>query len=399
MSPKGLEVTVEPSVLVWARKSAGYDAEEVARVLRFKKGEVSRWESGEGKPTLSKLEKLATKYKRPLAAFFLPKPPKEKPFPKDFRTLPGKRGTPLSPETRLTIRRALRLQSLAKELMESLGRETMPHIETIKQHDPENEAMKIRRMLGVDIQKQFAWRDVYEALKTWQKIIEKLGVFIFQENIPLEETRGFSLTADKPPAIVLNTNDAPNARIFSLFHEYAHLLLNKGGICDIEEVRLRTEDALTEQFCNHLAGAILVPKDNLLNHPLVSEFRSSNKRPDEILHNIATYFKVSREVILRRLVLLGLANPNFYKRKHEEWKDALEKEKELKRKRRKEKEEGFARDIPHECLRENGAPFVSLVLEAHVQKIITYNDVADYLGVRLKHVPKIEKLVRRQSLL
>ena len=394
---RGFEVTVEPSVLAWARKSAGYDAEEVTKVLKLKKDEINRWESGEERPTLSKLEKLATKYKRPLAVFFLPEPPKEKPFPKDFRTLPGKRGTPLSPETRLAIRRALRLQSLAKELMKSLGRETMPQIEIIRQYNPEIEAIKIRKMLGVHIQEQFAWKDGYEALRTWQKIIEKLGIFIFQESMPLEETRGFSLTTDKPPAIVLNTKDAINGRIFSLFHEYAHLLLNKGGMCDMEEVHLESEDALIEQFCNRLAGDILVQKDNLLNHRLVSELKNIDKWPDEILQKIATDFKVSTEVILRRLVLLGRAQPEFYKRKRAEWKIELEKGREQRKEKIKEK--GFVRDIPHECLRGNSAPFVSLVLEAHAQEIITYNDVADYLRVRLKHVPKIEKLVRRQSLL
>lgn len=399
MSPKGLKVAVEPSVLVWARKSAGYDAEEVANVLRFKKDEINRWESGEENPTLSKLEKLATKYKRPLAVFFLPKPPEEKPPPKDFRTLPGKKGAPFSPETRLAIRRALRLQSLAKELMESLGRESISQIGTVKQDNPENEAIRIRETLGVEIQEQFAWRHEYEALRAWQKNMEKFGVFIFQQNMPLEETRGFSLTADKPPAIVLNTNDAPNARIFSLFHEYAHLLLNKGGICDMEEVHLRNEDALTEQFCNHLAGAILVPKDNLLNHELVSGFEGDGQWPDDILQEIAADFRVSQEVILRRLVLLGRASSNFYKRKREEWEVELEKKKELEKKRRKEKEEGFARDMARECIRDNSAPFISLVLEAHAQEIITYNDIADYLGVRLRHLSAIEKLVRRQRLI
>lgn len=388
------EVTIEPSVLIWARKSAGYDAEEVARALGLKRDKISRWELGEEKPTVSKLERLAEKYKRPLAVFFLPKPPEEKPLPKDFRTLHGKK-LPFSPKTRLAMRRAFRLQSLAKDLMENLGYMPGAKIGTINRNAPENEAIKARKALGIDIQQQFAWRNAYEAFNTWKEEIEKLGIFVFQLKMPLEETRGFSLTEDQPPTIVLNTQDAVNGRTFSLLHEYAHLLLNDGGICDMEEVHPKPEEVSTEQFCNHFAGAILVPKDDLLNHELVKGGGVA-EWPDEILEKLATDFKVSREVILRRLTLFRQANSNFYKRKHGEWKAELAKKKKLERE--KTKEEGFVRNMPRECVRENSIPFISLVLEANTQGIITHNDVADYLGIRLRHLPKIEQLFRRQSL-
>ena len=49
---------------------------------------------------------------------------------------------------------------------------------------------------------------------------------------------------------------------------------------------------------------------------------------------------------------------------------------------------------PRKCIQENGVPFVSLVLESYKKDKITYSDVADYLGIRLKHLPKVEQLVR-----
>ena len=88
--------------------------------------------------------------------------------------------------------------------------------------------------------------------------------------MPIEEARGFSLTDNKIPTVVLNLRDSINGRMFSLFHEYAHLLLDKSGICDMEEQDyLQQEDKTIERFCNHFAGAILVPKDILLAHDLV----------------------------------------------------------------------------------------------------------------------------------
>ncbi|MGC1120569.1 MAG: hypothetical protein WBA22_05700 [Candidatus Methanofastidiosia archaeon] len=51
-------------------------------------------------------------------------------------------------------------------------------------------------------------------------------------------------------------------------------------------------------------------------------------------------------------------------------------------------------NIPLKCIRENGIPFTSLVFNSYRKGKITYNDVADYLKIRTKHIPKVEQLVR-----
>lgn len=384
MPRKSLEAVVEPRVLIWARESIGMNIEEVAKRLNTSEDTVSKWESGQKNPTLIQLEKLArTIYKRPLAAFFLPKPPEEPPLPEDFRTLPRDKRKPFSPKTRLAIRRARRLQSLATELANSLNREIPSPIEKANLSDnPEVVGNRIRMQLGVKIQTQFSWKNEAEALNEWKKAVGKRGVFVFQIGMPLEETRGFSLTEGEFPAIVLNLSDAINGRIFSLFHEYGHLLLNDSGICDMgDQDYLSNQGKLIEKFCNHFAGAILVRKDALINHMLIKSSGYRSHWPDEILKELAKSFKVSQEVILRRLVILSWAGEDFYKRKHEEWKTT-----EYRR-------GGGRRNPPKECVRKNGIPFVSLVLESHRKEKITYSDVADYLEISLKHLPEVEQLI------
>ena len=44
--------------------------------------------------------------------------------------------------------------------------------------------------------------------------------------MPVDDARGFSLTDGEPYVIVVNSADADRARLFTLFHEYAHILLN-----------------------------------------------------------------------------------------------------------------------------------------------------------------------------
>ena len=105
--------------------------------------------------------------------------------------------------------------------------------------------------------------------------------------MPIEEVRGFSLTDNKIPAVVLNLRGFDQWKNFSVVHEYAHLLLDKSGICDMEEQDyLQQEDKAIERFCNHFAGAILVPKDVLLAHDLVK----LRKWSDELLRENSKKF-------------------------------------------------------------------------------------------------------------
>nr|HID57808.1 ImmA/IrrE family metallo-endopeptidase [Desulfobacterales bacterium] len=388
MPRKTLEVTVEPKVLVWARESVGTDIHKVAKRLSVSVDTVAKWELGEKKPTLRALKELARFYKRPLAVFFLPEPPKELPRPKDFRVLPEQERGKLSKETRLGLRNARRLQSLAVELTKSIDREVTINIGKANLTDnPETVAIRERERLSKEIQEQLDWKNSRQALNQWKKKIENLGILVFQFAMPVEEVRGFSLTEGGLPIIVLNLRDSVNARIFTLFHEYAHLLLGTSGICNLEE---GSELPLgIEEFCNHFAGAVLVPKKHLLHHELLKSIRPYSEIPDEYLDRIATSFKVSQEVVLRRMEILELVTKDFYQRRREEWKVKVEKEKIRKK--------GFFVQPAKKCLLEKGLPFVSLVLETHKRGVITYNDVVDYLSIRLKHLNKIEQLIKGES--
>ena len=388
MPPRFVEVPVKPTLLKWARESVGLDIPEISKKLKVSEDVVTKWESGQKRPTLIQIEKLASIYKRPLAIFFLSEPPKDSPLPNDFRTLPEEEKAPLSPETRLAIRRAWRANYLAAELSRSLERETIPKIERADlSDDPESVAAKTRETLGVQIESQFGWKNQYEALNEWRKSIEDKGIFVFQMGMPIKETRGFSLTESRFPVIVLNTRDSVTARIFTLFHEYGHILLNKSGICDMEDRHYLTDEIkLLERFCNHFAGSVLVPKEHLLNHELVRSTNYFPEWPDEVLRKTANDFKVSQEVILRKLLILGMTEEDFYRSKREQWK--------LEIRGIQKKKKGGRQIPPRKCIQENGVTYVSLVLDGYRENRITYSEVADYLSIQTKHLRRVEQLLR-----
>ena len=86
MPDKLFAVSIEPEVLIWARKSIGMEPKDVVKeIKKITTTTIENWEKGKANPTFSQLERLAFIYKRPITAFLLPTPPKEPSFPTDYR--------------------------------------------------------------------------------------------------------------------------------------------------------------------------------------------------------------------------------------------------------------------------------------------------------------------------
>jgi len=382
MSSKSFNVSVEPAVLIWARESIGMSIDAVVKKIKgITINTIKEWEKKDGavKPTFAQIEKLSTVYRRPLSAFLLPAPPKETPFPKDFRTLPSEEKQSLKPKTYLAIRKARRFQYSAIELIKELGEESKKlSIKANPSDNPETLAEKVRIQFGI---KEFPRSTSFTketALDGWIKILEKNGILVFQISITMnKEIKGFSLIDEDVPVIVLRRSDETSAKIFTLFHELAHLLLREGGICDLEE-----SDISHEKFCNHFAGAFLVPKDKLINHSIVKENAKTIEWPENFLRGIARDFNVSREVILRRLLMLGLTTKKYYLEKHKEWKS----------KYKEPSGRGKKNEIKI-CLQERGKKYTSMVFDAYERKKIDVMGLADYLGVTSDKISKIKEAV------
>lgn len=83
---------IDPALLRWARRTAGYDLPTAAAKLGQDARRLEAWEAGEQRLTVPQLRKAAQVYRRPLAVFYLSEPPKGFSALRDFRRLP--RGIP-----------------------------------------------------------------------------------------------------------------------------------------------------------------------------------------------------------------------------------------------------------------------------------------------------------------
>jgi Zn-dependent peptidase ImmA (M78 family)/transcriptional regulator with XRE-family HTH domain len=285
---------------------------------------LQAWETGREFPTMSQLRRLSKYYVRPISLFFLDEPPVDAPMLRDYRRRAGVGPAASSPELLVEIRLAMERREDALDIASGVGLE-LPRfgLESDLSQDAEEVAGRIRGVLGVELRSQKSWGNQYDALSAWRLALERAGVLVFQTGrsskqfVALDEARGFSIALFPLPVVVANGRDWPSARCFTLLHETVHLMLRAGGVCDLHEAqRIRDETERAEVFCNRVAGAVLVPGDDLVRQPEVQRHGRDAPWSDEDLAALARRYWVSWEVVLRRLVIIGGASRSFY----EDWR-------------------------------------------------------------------------------
>lgn len=136
-----------------------------------------------------------------------------------------------------------------------------------------------------------------------------------------------------------------------------------------------------EIFCNRVAGAVLIPKNELLNEPEIRQHIPGEEIDEYDVKRLCRRYFSSREVILRRLLIFGLVTQQFYERKRREYSAEFDRE--------RSNLSGFA--PPYRlALSNNGKYYTKIVLRSYYEHQITASTLSEYLGVRLKHIPNIE---------
>ena len=268
---------------------------------------------------------------------------------------------------------------------------TLNYTITLK-NNPEEVGQQIREFLNINLQTQVDWRNDYEALNGWRRALESVGVLVFQaEKVDIAEMRGFAIGERPLPVIVVNKSDRPKGRIFSMFHEFAHVLLGDSSISgdDITGYQLTPEERRVEVFCNHVAAAALLPSAWFAQDSELSGYEQSGQWNDKTVALLAKRFNVSREFIWRRLRTRGKITGDFYKAKRNELIE------EFRKRQDEEKESNRKIIVKHhvKVLSSIGSKYPELVLNSYYQEKITSSALSEYLGLKLKHLPKVENAV------
>lgn len=392
MAGPDLSGLVNPSMLVWAREAARLDRATAASRAGVSEERLQEWEAGERSPTLSQIRGLAGVYKRSMGIFFLDAVPRTAVAkPVDYRRFELSATDRMSPELATGIREALAKREGALDIFTEMEEEP-PRFDLALTRDvpPEAAAASIAGHLGIAMRTRRSWGDEYAALAGWRSAIESLGVIVIQlSGVPLEEMRGAAISLRPLPIILLNAADTPLARLFSMLHELTHLARSESALCDEVEDAPRPNDAqAVEVYCNHVAGALLVPQPDLLGHPLVQGSDASRRWSRDELQTLRRAFWASREVVLRRLLIAGRTSPAYYGAMRAQFQAEYQA-------MRDRPADGFV-PFPRRVILSNGRVVTQLALNAYTASVITGSELSRLLGTKLSHLPKITAMLRER---
>ena len=386
---------INPDILKWARERSGYTVEAIAKFLKKKVSIVNNWESGERAPTYVQLEKLADKYKRPIAIFFFPKPPEEPNIAENL-ALRSSDNTPLEPRIHILLRQAYARQLSLMELNLGTNPSERKIFRDLQAH-PTNMATELaeqaRTYLNISVDIQAGWKTAAEALENWRDHIEETGVFVFKEAFQDDSVDGFCLIHDEFPLIYLNNSRPPVRQIFSLFHELAHLLLGENGITRSNTFhggifRGGTTQKI-EDFCDQFAGEFLVPPNDFENR--LNFFPNYN---DKTIEELAHYYKVSRPVILLKLVKKGILTQENYWQRIDQW--IAEYKYQIQEKTGGKTSSGGSYYNTRATYL--GYRFMELAFGKYRDGHCSVEQLAEHLNVKVKHLPQLEDCLLRRAL-
>ena len=378
-------IPINPAVLKWARESAGYAIEQ--EIIKFPN--FQEWEDGKSYPSYSRLEELASRYKRPIAVFFFPTPPEEKQIEKAFRSLSEHDIENLSPKVRFLFRKAKAFQLNLQELCDNQYAEQQSKLSWLKKHSKDSIpefAVKIRDELKINISQQKNLKNEDEALEYWRNLLAENGVYVFKDAFKNDKVSGFCIYDDVFPVIYLNNSVSKTRQIFTIFHELGHLLLNQDYL-DLYDDKYwhpeKQQESNSEWNCDLFAANFLVPDFDLKN-----ELGASNITED-VIKNLATIYKVSKEVVLRKLLYNSKITKKFFFDKLKEWKDDFLKY------GKKDSGGGSYYNTQFAYL---GKPYSELVFKKYYQGKITKVEASEYLNIKSKSFSDMEHLFALKGL-
>ncbi len=400
MDENAMRRWANPEILRWARKQLGLTPEEVeaeARRLRRRyyelvsAEEIRAWERGQGEPTMAQLETLGEIYVCPVGYFFLDTVP-EVARPLSFRGLVEHKVERLSSPTRRSLERFMEFAEWTVELIRRTGvswdvrirpREVEPRTQ-----DAERLAHDYRVRLGWTVEVRAGLRDAKEAFQWWRRTLEDQGVFCFELPLDPGDIRGASLWYEGYPFILVNHQDAEAAtgRLFTLLHEFAHLISARGdGIaCDFRGAR-RGENP--EPFANRFAARMLLTPEELKGRlKSVGETRLQEEWPDSVLQRLGKPFFVSRDVVAILLQEMRYAPQDFYERKRAEWES------------KKPWGRGGRRPPQREqALQRLGYSLSRLLGQAMEKPEFSWADAASMMGMKVEKTEEFLRWVKEQN--
>jgi Zn-dependent peptidase ImmA (M78 family) len=395
-------MTVNPTILEWARETAGLSPHAAAKVLGFSDTNrrsaaerLAALEGGEDKPSRGVLLKMAEKYRRPLLVFYLEQPPPKGDRGQDFRTVPEADLTQYNLVLDALIRDVHGRQGIVRSLLEE---EDATPLDFVGSATPSTLVARLAReipdRLGFSIAEFRRQSSPEHAFSYLRGKLEASGVFVLlvgnlgshHTNIDVDVFRGFAIADAIAPLIVVNDNDSKTAWSFTALHEAVHLWLGETGVSNTS-----TETKI-EKYCNEIAGAILLPDSD------IEEFAHLEGADLEAIAEEVSRFarprNLSRAMVAYKLLRSGRISVSTWKKISAQFKNEWVASKNARSDEDTEKSRPNYYVVRRHRL---GPELIKLAKRSLAEGALSYTKAARLLGVKPRNIAPLLRATAPQS--
>ncbi len=292
-------VDIQPTIIKWALRQT--KEEQLGEKLM---NHIKRWLDGTKKPTFHQIEELSRKTNIPLGYFFLQTPPAEEIQLIEYRTVDSNELATPSRNLIDTIHEMENVQGWMREYRQETGFDVLPIVGCLKENsDFENVVKTIRRNLDLSENWYESCKDMSAAFNHVRNLLEECGVVVMLNGVvgknthralSIEEFRAFAMVDEWAPLIFINSADSQGAKLFSLFHEVAHIWLGENDLYNDRKNSQKVKPI--EALCNAVASELMVPFGRFIDKWKKSEVIGTREK----ITNLAKFFKCGESVIARK---------------------------------------------------------------------------------------------------
>lgn len=296
-----VDVSISKDILEWV--ISRIHMEDVSSTVTQR---LLQWYNGEKIPTFNQVEETSRATGIPLGYFFLTMPPKEDLSLLDYRTVDSLELQKPSRNLIDTIHNMEQIQDWAKEELASAGASTLEYVGSLKDNKQSNSFVsKVRDILDLSVDWFMQSKTPDDSYRRIRTKISDAGVIVMMSGIvgnnthrtlAIDEFRAFAIVDDYAPLIFINSNDSINGRLFSLLHEFVHILMGKNNFYN-DRYSAHGQVNPAETICNAVAAEILVP-DVLFVKKWSEEICQNNE--EATIATLTKIFRCGTTVIARK---------------------------------------------------------------------------------------------------
>lgn len=301
-------LAIKPEIIEWACARSGRPRDDLRAGFPL----LDDWVCGAASPTHEELRRFAAATYTGFGYFFMAEAPcDELPIP-DLRSPREGSMRPPSPHLLDTVYDCQLRQAMYSEYLAAEDGPAADLGGKAEVGDQVQEAaQRFAEIGGFDPELRRAADSAGSALRAVADAMRDSGVLVFFGCIvgadaarPLDpdEFHGFALADPVAPAIFVNSRCGASEQMFTLAHEFAHVIAGESGVSDASA--FGDAAGRVEQWCSEVAAELLVPLDDL-------RAQVGGRTLDmQELHRLAEGYGASRRLMIERLKAACLIKPD-----------------------------------------------------------------------------------------